>query len=453
MSQQTLTGKQPDHANRPAGLGSEAPWQKQLSNVVEMMRDISRQTDPQKVVEIYAARTRPSSELARFIAISRRNVEAPKFKITRNSDWPVTIDPWKSPHLLPILEGGLLGKLLYDEQAFVIQDLQVDPSDPAAEYLAGMRSLLAIPNFDRGTALNMVIMMKREPNGFPVDAIPEQVLMSNLFGRATQTLVLSRQVKEAYDAVDKELQVVADIQRSLLPEWLPEIPTLELAAYYQTSKRAGGDYYDFFPVTGANGEPALSERGRWGILIADVSGHGTPAAVLMAVTHSIAHTCCQEPTSPGELLRFVNEHLCARYTNGTGTFVTAFYGIYDPVTRELQYASAGHCPPRLLRDGKILSLEAARYLPLGIERDEPYGDGIQKLEPGDVLVLYTDGITEARRPGIVTELLGIPRLDEAIIDAVGSAQDYVRATLDAVDHFEGGFPAADDKTLLVAKVK
>jgi sigma-B regulation protein RsbU (phosphoserine phosphatase) len=106
-----------------------------------------------------------------------------------------------------------------------------------------------------------------------------------------------------------------------------------------------------------------------------------------------------------------------------------------------------------VRGGAIQSLEAARFLPLGIEKGEAYSDGMQKLQSGDVLLLYTDGITEARRPGAMTELLGIPRLDEALAACNGSAQDYVRCTLDAVEGFEGGLAAADDKTILVAKVQ
>ncbi len=103
-------------------------------------------------------------------------------------------------------------------------------------------------------------------------------MMSNLFGRATYQLVLMQRLQEAYEAADYEMKVVADIQRSLLPKKPPKIPTLSVAAYYHTSNRAGGDYYDFFPLP----------DGQWGILIADVSGHGTPAAVLMAVMHSLA---------------------------------------------------------------------------------------------------------------------------------------------------------------------
>ena len=127
--------------------------------------------------------------------------------------------------------------------------------------------------------------------------------------------MLAEQVRDAYNLVDRELQIVGDIQRSLLPAVLPDIPTMKLAAHYQTSHRAGGDYYDFFPLP----------DGRWGILIADVSGHGTPAAVMMAVTHSIAHLYPGTSAPPSEMLNFVSQHLSRRYTQGVGAFVTAFY--------------------------------------------------------------------------------------------------------------------------------
>src|SRR5947207_1513638 len=136
----------------------------------------------------------------------------------------------------------------------------------------------------------------------------KHVWMSNLFGRATHSLVLSDQVKQAYEQVDRELRAVADIQRSLLPSELPRIAGLDLASHYQTSTRSGGDYYDFFELP----------EGKWGILIADVSGHGTPAAVIMAVTHSIAHMLSEPPMPPSTLMHFVNRHLTARYTNGSG---------------------------------------------------------------------------------------------------------------------------------------
>src|SRR5690606_15696186 len=114
-----------------------------------------------------------------------------------------------------------------------------------------------------GVGLNMVCHFRKAPNAYQHDAFPEFVLISNLFGRATHNLVLGAQLKDSYDELDRELQTVAAIQRSLLPLALPDIPRTSLAAHYSTSRRAGGDYYDFFPLPDH----------RWGILLADVSGH------------------------------------------------------------------------------------------------------------------------------------------------------------------------------------
>ena len=176
------------------------------------------------------------------------------------------------------------------------------PTTRRRSILAGYRSLVAVPVYDGGDSAEHDDPAEREPAAFDREDLPERVWMSNLFGRATQNLVLMREVKEAYDVVDRELKVVGEIQRSLLPTKLPTIPTLELAAAYQTSQRAGGDYYDFFPLP----------NGLWGLLIADVSGHGTPAAVLMAVTHSIAHTCRDPKTPPSRLLRSSTRRLAGR---------------------------------------------------------------------------------------------------------------------------------------------
>src|SRR5260370_21362476 len=114
-----------------------------------------------------------------------------------------------------------------------------------------------MPMYDRGVALNMILLLRRAPQGFSAEQFREVVWMSNLFGRATSHLLLLDRLKDAYESVDYEMKVVAEIQRSLLPGKMPVIPTLSVAAHYQTSHRAGGDYYDFFPLP----------DGKWGILI------------------------------------------------------------------------------------------------------------------------------------------------------------------------------------------
>jgi phosphoserine phosphatase RsbU/P len=416
----------------------------QLAFVVETMREMSLQTDPQKMVQQYGARVRKMMATDRFISLSRRSLPKPKVRITRNSMANQDINPWLQPELLAVHDGGLLSELIWGDQPKIIDDLQISEEDPSYELLKGLGSLAAIPLYDQGSSLNMVILGRLERHGFNHDLLPEHVWMSNLFGRATNNLVLSQEVKTAYDTLDRELQVVAEIQQSLLPTCIPDIPTLDLAVHYQTSKRAGGDYYDFFPL----------ENNRWGILMADVSGHGTPAAVIMAVTHSIAHTHHGEPQPPSRLLAFVNDHLTARYTNSNGTFVTAFYGIYDCTNRTLTYASAGHCPPRIRRtgDGMLESMDGHRHLPLGIEPGQVFVDCIEQLAPGDSILIYTDGITEARNT--FGEFYGLDLLDSVMMARTGrTAQQLLSDALASIDGFTRGLSATDDRTLLAIAVK
>ncbi|QEL17490.1 PP2C family protein-serine/threonine phosphatase [Limnoglobus roseus] len=424
------------------GGAVDGGWEARLAHVVDLMREMSRQTDPQEMVRAYGERVQHLTRIDRRISLSRRDLAAPCYRVTRSTTWPGAVNPWTDKDRLPLLEGGLVADLIYGNEPRVVDDLAVPADDPAAEYLAGHRSLLAVPLFDQGVALNMVLFLRTEPAAFAREELPELVWMSNLFGRATNTLVLSDQLRQANQALDRELKAVGEVQRSLLPAALPKIPTLDVAAYYRPSARAGGDYYDFFPLPG----------GRWGIFIADVSGHGSPAAVLMAVTHCIAHTNPGPAQPPGRVLDYLNQHLVTLYTGGSGKFITAFYGVYDPRGRRLTYASAGHNPPRLKRcaDGRLIPLDAAGGLPLGITGEETYDEAVQQLQPGDQVLFYTDGITEAaNRTG---ELFGTDRLDRVMGNCALQAAGLLEEVLRAVEAFADGHPADDDRTMIVARV-
>jgi sigma-B regulation protein RsbU (phosphoserine phosphatase) len=417
-------------------------WRERLDLIVEMMRRMSLQTDPQEMVREYAGRIRLLLPSDRSLSLSRRGLTAPKYRITRSTTWDQSINPWKDKGRLPLFEGGLLAELIYGDEPRVIENLEVAANDPAAEYLAGHRSLMAIPLFDQGVALNMVVRLRKEPSAFHEEQLPEMVWMSNLFGRATSNLVLSEQLQQAYQALDREFKVVGEIQRSLLPARVPSIPTLDVAAYYQPSERAGGDYYDFFPL------PA----GKWGIFIGDVSGHGTPAAVLMAITHCMAHTHPGPPMPPAKVLGYLNRHLARLYTNENGSFITAFYAIYNPADRSLCYASAGHNPPRLKRcqDGTLLALDQANGCPLGILSDATFEECVQQLQPGDQLIFYTDGISEARNPE--GEMFRTQGLDQALENCSLQASALLDSVLQCVREFANGYPADDDRTMIVARI-
>ncbi|HLW64840.1 MAG TPA: PP2C family protein-serine/threonine phosphatase [Gemmataceae bacterium] len=417
-------------------------WQGRLNTILDMMREMSVQTDPQEMVRSYGARIRQLMPRDGSISMSRRDLTRPRYRITRSSTWEDPINPWKEKDRLPLFEGGLLAELIYADAPKVIDKLEFGSDEPAVRYLAGYRSLMAIPLFDQGVALNMVVLLAKNPGAFDRKQLPEQVWMANLFGRATSNLVLSEQLHQAYQALDREFKVVGDIQRSLLPAVLPIIATMDLAAYYQPSTRAGGDYYDFFPMP----------DGKWGIIIADVSGHGTPAAVLMAITHSLAHTHPGPPNPPAAMLEYLNRNLATWYAGLGGTFVTAFYGVYDPKERTITYSSAGHNPPRLKRcqDGSMHSLDGAGGLPLGILADGSYEQTTRQLQPGDQIIFYTDGIVEARNHK--GELFGVQRLDVALENCSLQAKALMDTLIHSVEEFASGHAADDDRTVIVARI-
>lgn len=422
-------------------------WRERLAQVVEVMRELSRQTEPNQMVTLYSKRMGSLIRLDGTHSLSRRGLEYPDFLITRSTAWTRKLDPWRDRDRLPKLSGGLLAELLYGDVPRMIDPLVVAPDDPAREYLEGMGALIAIPHYEDGVGLNMVVHTRRDHGGFDPEGFPEFVQSSNLFGRTTKNLVLAADLRRANQTLDRELKTVGEIQRALLPQSAPEIPTLRIAAHYQTSTVAGGDYYDFFRLP----------EGKWGILIADVSGHGAPAAVLMAIVHAIAHLMPGEPLPPDHVLAYVNRELVHRYTGPLGSFVTAFYGVYDERMRTLSYACAGHPAPLIRQAGRcgpgsVLALDTScAGIPLGIEATTGYGRQDRQLNPGDVLMLFTDGIPEAFGPG--GEMYGMERLIgvlESCHAGVEAARDAVVADVAA---FSAGRAISDDRTMVIAAVR
>jgi sigma-B regulation protein RsbU (phosphoserine phosphatase) len=315
--------------------------------------------------------------------------------------------------------------------------LEVSADDPCWEHLEGMRSLACVPGYDRGQPVNLFIVLRRESDSFSVEDLEGLLLNANLLGRTVNNLLLTQQLQEAYQALDREKEQVGRMQRHLLPADLPHIEGLELGASYQTCSRAGGDYYDVL---------SLPEE-QWGLFMADVSGHGTPAAVVMAMMHTLVHAFPGPPMPPAHVLAHINRHLLAMAPEGM--FATAFYGIYDPHYRRLRYASAGHPPPRW-RNGTccIRDVEGAPGLPLGVLDEESWTEREVTLVPGDALLLYTDGILEGSNAR--GEAFGRPRLDQALRLGPARAGALVQHIERHYKAFCNGAPDMDDRTLLAA---
>ncbi|MCE7974526.1 MAG: stage II sporulation protein E [Leptolyngbya sp. PLA1] len=422
------------------------PWQQELQIIDTAMRGVSDVTDPDLMVRAYWDSIRELLPDADYLALSRRGVEPPDYLITRSARFVEHFNPWKERHRLPRLRGGLLGEIAYADAPVVIENLpeRLREDDPGYFYLRGYQALVALPQYEGGRGVNIGMTLYESGEEFDPSRVPMMHWQASLFGRGTQNLVLRNQLQSALAALDRELRTVGQIQRSLLPATLPDLPGLEFAAHYHTSASAGGDYYDFFPLEG----------GRLGIFIADVSGHGTPAAVLMAITHALAHTAPGSLTPPHDVLSHLNSRLARSYTLD-GSFVTAFYAVFDPATRRLTYSCAGHNPPRLRRGQTVRSLDSAAGLPLGVLDDQSFPQSSIDLASGDLLLLYTDGITEAM-PAPASdgraELFGVERLDALLAQSHQcSARECVELITREVAAFVKGAPAADDQTLLAMR--
>ncbi|MGQ9867030.1 MAG: PP2C family protein-serine/threonine phosphatase [Pseudanabaenaceae cyanobacterium] len=244
---------------------------------------------------------------------------------------------------------------------------------------------------------------------------------------------------------DQELEIGAEIQRQLLPLVCPELPGVSLAARCWTANRVGGDCYDFIP---------LAKGTRWGIAVGDVMGKGVPAGLLATMTRGMLRAEALRGLTPAATLQALN---AAMYEDleRSHRFLTLFYAEYDPQTRILSYGNAAH-PPALwwrARQGSLRMLDAAGSL-VGLDGDSQYEEGRVRLQPGDVVVMYTDGLTEAM--GANGDRFEEDRLRaclQNICPRATQASEVLEAVLAAVRDFVGDRPCSDDMTAVVLRVQ
>jgi sigma-B regulation protein RsbU (phosphoserine phosphatase) len=248
--------------------------------------------------------------------------------------------------------------------------------------------------------------------------------------------------------IDREARQMGELQRALLPASLPRVSGLEIAASYEPTGRAGGDLYDFFPLDERQNDQGDTPS-RWCVFVGDTAGHGLAAAVVMAIVQAVLHAHPARVVRPATLLRHANRQLCGKPLGG---FVTAFLGIYEPGKRHLTYANAGHPPPLLRRssDGSIRTLDEVGSYPLGIDDSENFEEATVQLEPGDTVLLYTDGITEARDKN--GEQFDPRRLISVFRASGDRPEELIDQLCQAVRAHEHGQVARDDQTLVAARV-
>ena len=274
-----------------------------------------------------------------------------------------------------------------------------------------------------------------------VDYITKPIQAEEVLARVAAHLSrqhLERALRVSRDKLDRELAGAARMQRSILPAAMPQHPRVSFAAYYETSRHAGGDYYDVLPLGGD----------RFGIMVADVSGHGAPSAIVMAMIRAVLHTYPGVPDDPPAVLDHLNRHF--RFLWESSMYATAVYAVLDAGRETVCLSSAGHPPPLLLRDGhtaSCLPVQPAMCLIWDELRDVHCAE--QRLRSGDRVVFYTDGITDRQAAdGSMYD----PDQFAAALTRIGAvpAPTIVRDIVAEVDRFAAGHEPEDDQTLLVA---
>ncbi len=317
------------------------------------------------------------------------------------------------------------------------------PADFAAEFARQEQgdppALVAVPMLVMGDVLGVMLVEEADKSHHLRDRRLE--LITGIAQQAALAVQNDRLLQERAqrERLERELQFAHELQEAFMPSGLPHLPGWELAATWQAAREVGGDFYDFFELP----------DGKLGLVIADVADKGMPAALFMSLTRTLVRAAALEAASPAGALARVNDLLVPDAQEGM--FVTAFYAVLSLQTGQLAYASAGHNPPLLLRprtgEEEWLRTEG---MVLGVLEGIHFGERIVALEPGDVLVFYTDGVTEAFSPG--GDIYGEGRLRAAIEAAADTpAQAMLEAICASVSDFVGDNPPSDDLTLMVLR--
>ncbi|MGE5610428.1 MAG: SpoIIE family protein phosphatase [Bacillota bacterium] len=319
-----------------------------------------------------------------------------------------------------------------------VQNMATDPrvQYPQESLQEGIVSMLSVGMRYKGRQIGVLRVYTSEEKRFSQQEIDLLKAVAAQAAAAIENARLLAETLEA-EALERQVAMAVDVQQRMVPQKAPQVPGIDLACTYVPCFELGGDLYDFMPLPGDN----------LGLVVADVSGKGVPASLIMASVRASLRAHVDNIYYLYEVLRRVNVMLC-RDTK-PGEFVTLFYGVLDLHNRRLTYCNAGHPAPLLLRNGKITEL-TSNNLVLGIDPHECYEQAIEDLKKDDVLLLYTDGLTDAMN--FQRQTYGKQRLMEAFAKGGATAEIIAQNILWDMRRYVGLTERTDDVTMIVAKM-
>lgn len=363
-------------------------------------------------------------------------------ELTRRANFGLS-DSYINRNQLLVNRSELYSKVIQGEVVY-IEDL---PSDPRTYYpdlarAEGLASMLALGLVDHGQPIGTIQVYTTELRRFNRESVRLARAVSQLVSAAiSKTRLEADRGRNA--VMVRQLQLAAGVQRRMLPQRLPNLSGLDIAARYIPSFQLSGDFYDFIRLGDGN----------WGFAIGDVAGKGIAASLLMASVRASLRAYAHDLYHLDEVIRRVNLALCRDTLDGE--FATLWYGVVDPETRRLTYCNAGHEPPILVRGGHLIPLDAGGMI-VGVDREQPYDKGVVDLLPGDVLLLYTDGLPDAMNAS--EERFGRKRMEQILLEIAarkGEPRPVVDDLNELVSHLRvhaGARRGSDDTTLVMMRV-
>ncbi|HEX7071559.1 MAG TPA: GAF domain-containing SpoIIE family protein phosphatase [Rhodothermales bacterium] len=330
------------------------------------------------------------------------------------------------------LDYGMIGYVASTGRMHYAPDVRLEPHYQVSE--PSTLSEVDVPIRARDRLIGVFNAQHAEVDAFPPHRLQLLEALAGHIGIAVDNARMFERERRERERMGRDLADARAIQTRLFPETAPSVPGFRLTGLSKPCLEVGGDWFDYI---------ALPD-GRVGIVLGDVAGKGPGAALLMTSTRSVLRMHAERGGSPATVLAGVNEVL--RTDLPASRFVTLIYAVLDPVARTITYANAGHPPPALAASDRIEVLRHRSELPLGI-RNGAYTDRRLTLAPGDRIVLYSDGLTEARNPA--GEEFGTERL----VRSTSAPESTASSLLEAVEAHAGDRPFADDVTIVVVEAE
>jgi phosphoserine phosphatase RsbU/P len=327
-------------------------------------------------------------------------------------------------------EYGMVGHVGFTEETYYSPDVTIDPYYQVSE--ESTRSELDIPLKIHGRLIGVFNFQHQEKNAFTDSRIQLLEALAGHVATAIENARLFGNERKEKDRMISELNEARSVQLSLFPAWTPDISGFEISGLCIPCREVGGDWFDYIPLP----------YGKLGLVLGDVSGKGTGAALLMSSARSIIRMFAEQGLSPAEVLLNVNRILVTDLPRTR--FVTMIYAIIDSASKSIVFSNAGHLPPIFIDSNDLRFLDSDSGLPLGIQ-EGTFAEQRVEMSSGNRLLLYSDGITEAMNS--VSEEYGDKRLKEHMTNPTASIQSL----LESVNYFLNGFPASDDMTVVMIK--